>query len=60
MRNKIEHKTYGESKLEIPHGWYTVTEIEEMLEIAIIQDKACKEILEKARETYNTSFLISA
>ena len=42
-----EHKTYGESKLEIPYGWYSTSEIEEMLETIKINENMNKKMFER-------------
>ena len=43
----VLHKSYGEFKIEIPHGLYTVIEIERILRSAKIAIEATKEITDE-------------
>jgi hypothetical protein len=44
---ETENKTYGESKLEILYGWYSASEIEEMLKTIKINEDMNKKMFKR-------------
>lgn len=45
---KYTYKSYGETALEVPYGWYTISELKIILDEAIKRDKKLKKMLKQS------------
>lgn len=48
QEDRYTYKTYGESSIEIPYGWYTISEIKTILINAVKREKALKKLLRQS------------
>lgn len=48
MKHEMVHMVYSESTVELPYGWYAISEIKKILRDAIKRDQAYKEMVKKS------------